>query len=115
MGRNLDIPTSSENSESYKVSQDIIYLYTHTHTYRHIYIRIHIHYMNIPIYTTIDSCNCNVLVIFKGGIKWKTMIKIGPSLFQSIYQPHDHLAHSHTPVKEQVIPLFTLAVPDGIL
>lgn len=43
------------------------------------------------------------------------MIKIGPSLFQSIYQAHDHLAHSHTPVKEQVIPLFTLAVPDEIL
>lgn len=41
------------------------------------------------------------------------MIKIGPSLFQSIYQARDDLAHSHTPVKEQVIPLFTFVAPDG--
>lgn len=68
--------------------------------------------MNIQIRTTIDSCNCNLSVTSTGGIKLKAMIKIAPSLFQSIYQAHNYLTHSHMSGKEQVI---SLAAPERTL
>lgn len=68
MDGNLDIPTSSKNDESYKVSYDKIYVLIHTHTQTHIFpctYAVH----GYTIYTTIDSCNANISVIFTRGVK----------------------------------------------